>query len=144
MNRWMISDFWNYWISKLPVSRCIAMPTDSQACACSLSRHSPYASSLECACLCAGTRQSPSAHLRMAHCCAQTSSLAKRLKATEDLKFTARLDYDYFDSWSITYRLNSIDICTYDGYILRIDCVQRQRKVWRLRLTQSVHWMPWQ
>lgn len=50
-----------------------AMPTDSQACACSLSRRSPYASSRECACLCASTRQSPSAHLRMAHCCAQIS-----------------------------------------------------------------------
>ena len=41
--------------------------------------------------ICLSVSNIPSAdsvHLRMAHCCAQDFSLAKRLKATEELKFT--------------------------------------------------------
>ena len=45
------------WGISLLDSRCIAMPTDSQATACSLSRRSPYASELEYVCLWASSRQ---------------------------------------------------------------------------------------
>ena len=65
----------NYSNVKFQFAEVFAMPTGSQADAYSLSRRSPYASSLKYDFMCASTRQSPSAHLRMAHCYAQSFSL---------------------------------------------------------------------
>jgi len=47
--------------------------------ACSLWRRSTYTSSLECACPCASTQQSPSAHLHMTRCYARNTTLPSQI-----------------------------------------------------------------